>query len=145
MTDPRQVTAYDPETNTAYELGFKSTLADNTLQFEWIVVLKENLDAALPHLGQHLVDDRRLHPLHLGLEIERIQGHVVEVGRRRDVRVGVGRPDLDARASVAGLDDGPSQSRFGAAGPLDADDDAGFTLLVCHGTHHPPGVTVGTM
>ncbi len=33
MTDPRQVTAYEPETNTAYELGFKSTLLDGTLQF----------------------------------------------------------------------------------------------------------------
>ena len=44
MTDPRQVTAYEPETNTAYELGFKSTLADNTLQFNGAVFFYDYQD-----------------------------------------------------------------------------------------------------
>ena len=37
MTDPQQVTAYKPETNTALELGFKSTLAGGTVQLNGAV------------------------------------------------------------------------------------------------------------
>ncbi len=46
--DPRGVESYDPETNTAYEAGFKSTLADNTVQLNGSVFFYDYKDFQSP-------------------------------------------------------------------------------------------------
>ena len=82
-----------------------------------------NLHALGVHFGQHLVDDAVLHPLDLGLQVDGVQRHVVEVRRGWDIGGGIGGYHVDTGPPVAGLLDGPPEGGSGPARSLHANDD----------------------